>query len=204
MSTAQKLDPPKRRYTPDEYLRLERDAEQKHEYFEGKIFAMAGGTARHNLIAGNMYSALRREIRKRNCQAFVSDMKVRISESDLYTYPDVAVACGEIEYGSDIEDVLLNPRVLVEVLSKSTESRDRGWKFQQYQKLPSLVDYVLVSQDQPLVERFTRQANGNWVLTNFAGLEATFSLTAIECPLTLAELYLDVEFGEEEPANEIL
>lgn len=191
---------PKMLLSPQEYLVRERAAESRCEFYKGEMFAMAGATERHNLIAGNLYAALKTQLRPHGCRAFILDMKVRIPRTGLYTYPDVAVACGDIQYEDEHRDVLLNPRVIVEVLSKSTETRDRGWKFQNYWNIPTLVDYVLVSQDKPLVEQFVRKTDDIWTFRRYHGLEATLELAAVTCPLSLRDIYLDVAFDlEDEP-----
>ncbi|MEX2173045.1 MAG: Uma2 family endonuclease, partial [Pirellulaceae bacterium] len=188
MSTAHQ---PTQSYSPGEYLALERRAEQKHEFNGGRIVAMAGANARHNLICSSLTAAAVPLVRRHGCKFFGSDMKVWVHQTGLYTYPDASIACGVAEYQDQHEDVLLNPCVLIEVLSKSTASRDRGWKFQNYWKIPSLVDYVLVSQDKPLVEHYVRRPDGNWMFEFVEGLEGTLQLTAVDCQLPLADIYLD-------------
>jgi Uma2 family endonuclease len=186
---------PKTLLSPQEYLVRERAAEFRSEFYKGEMFAMAGATERHNLIAGNLYAALKTVLRSLGCRAFILDMKVRIPRTGLYTYPDVAVACGDIQYEDEQRDVLLNPGAIVEVLSKSTERRDRGWKFDQYCELPSLVDYVLVSQTNSLVEHFIRQPDGTWHLERLKDLESSLQLVSAKCAVPLREIYLDVQFG---------
>ena len=127
-------------YTPDEYLALERKAEYKSEYFGGEIFAMTGASRKHNLVAGNIFAALHLQLKKRPCEIYPSDMRVKVSPTGLYTYPDVAVVCGEPMFDDEQKDTLLNPTVLVEVLSKSTASYDRGEKFEHYRKIKSLAE----------------------------------------------------------------
>jgi Uma2 family endonuclease len=185
-------------FTEEEYLALERKAEHRSEFFEGRMYAMAGANRRHNLIAGNVFAALRSQLRPKGCQTFMADMKVKVTATGLYTYPDVATACGDIQFDGPRDEVLLNPCILVEVLSKSTMTRDRGWKFQNYWEIPSLVDYVLISQDQPLIEHYVHRPDGNWMFEFVRGLEATLVLAAMECRIPLREIYLDVQFGPEE------
>ena len=197
MSTALQRQP---FVTPDEYLALERTSDERHEYFEGQIFAMAGASGRHNLICTSLIAAAVPRLRPHGCKVFGSDMKVLVPTTGLFTYPDTSIVCGEVEYRGPTQDVLLNPCVLIEVLSKSTETRDRGWKFQNYWILPSLVDYVLVSQEKPLIEHYVRRPEGNWMFEFVDGLEATLQLAAVDCQIPLREIYLDVQFGpEEEP-----
>jgi Uma2 family endonuclease len=150
-------------YTEAEYLARERRAAYKSEYYRGEIFAMAGATREHNLVAVNVASLLREQLRTTDCETYPSDMRVRLP-SGLYTYPDVSVACGEPRFLDDEVDTLLNPIVIVEVLSESTEGYDRGEKFAHYRRLPSLREYVLVSPAEPRLEAYARNAAGEWVL----------------------------------------
>src|SRR6266851_6519501 len=186
---------PKPYITPEQYLELERQADTKSEYFAGEIFAMAGGSPEHNLISGNAFGVLWSQLRDSPCTPYNSDMKVRVAE-DLYAYPDVTVVCGEAQFAGEEREVLLNPTLIVEVLSPSTEAWDRGGKFEQYRQRESLQEYVLVTQVRPHVERFARQASGQWLLTEVNGLEAVLSLPSIGCELALAEVYRKVTFPE--------
>lgn len=182
-------------YTYEEYLQRERVAPYKSEFFRGQIFAMSGGTPRHNLICVNIVSSLRTKLRGSPCRPYNSDQRIRIPLSGLATYPDVSVICGQLEPDRQDADAAINPRVLFEVLSPATEKYVRGKKFDFYRGLDSLQEYVLVSQEEPQVERFTRQQNGGWLLTVFKGLEAELDLSAIACRLSLAEIYEDITFG---------
>jgi Uma2 family endonuclease len=185
----------KTRYTPSQYLALERDAEFKHEYYDGYITAMAGGSPEHNQLAGNIFRKLGNQLEDRECRAYISDVRLCVSSTGLYTYPDVMVVCGEALF-QKIEGVesLLNPAMIVEVLSPTTESYDRGDKFADYRQLPSLKEYVLVSQDKVLVERYTRQGD-DWVLTEFKALADTLQLASIDCAVSLREIYAKVNFA---------
>jgi Uma2 family endonuclease len=147
---------PKHYITPEEYLLCERKAEFRSEFFRGEMFAMAGASANHNLIVLNAGSLLREQLKKKPCRVYPSDLKLRIEETGLYTYPDLSVVCGEPQLESDAGDVLLNPVVLVEVLSDSTEAYDRGKKFEHYRTIPSLKHYVLIAQDRHSIDCFTR------------------------------------------------
>lgn len=191
--------PKKKRLMPAEYLVIERAAEFKSELIDGEMVAMAGGSRRHNRISVNLISRLDERFRGSPCEVFSSDMRVKITAGGLYTYPDVSVACAPIEFEDANEDTLLNPRVLIEVLSKSTVNRDRGWKFEHYFDLPSLVDYVLVSQDRPFVEHFVRRADGQRMFEFVKGTEETLQFAAVECSLALQDIYRGVQFGTEEP-----
>jgi len=186
--------------TPEEYLAFERASPTKHEYFAGEVFAMSGASRAHNLIAGNVFAGLHGQLRGHPCEAYMGDMRVQVSETGLYTYPDVVVVCGEPQFEDAEVDTLLNPLLIVEVLSASTEAYDRGDKFEQYRLLPSLREYVLVSQDRPRVERFTRQEGETWLLQATAGLQATVTLSAIDCELPLSEIYERVVFLPREPS----
>ena len=149
--------------TPEQYLQAERLAEQKSEYVAGELFAMAGARRNHNHLAGNFYTELRSLMKAGTCEAFISDMRVSPGH-DHYFYPDVTVACSKIKFLDDNKDTLLNPVVIVEVLSPSTAVYDRGGKFFAYRQMPSLQDYILVSQDRVLVEHHARQGDGSWLL----------------------------------------
>lgn len=183
-----------RRYTAEDYLALERESDAKHEFFDGEIFAMAGGKRRHSLIAMNVAGEARNGVKSRDCEVHGSDMKVQ-TPTGLYTYPDVSVVCGKADMLDEHDDVLLNPLLIVEVLSKSTEASDRGAKFANYKTIDSLREYVLVASDSPAIDHFARQPDGTWKETSIDGLEAVLKLPAIECQLPLAEIYRKVRFG---------
>lgn len=184
---------PKLRLTPEEYLTLEREAEYKSEYFAGEVFAMAGASARHVLIVTNVAAELRNQLKRRPCTVYSTDLRVRVSETGLYTYPDVAVVCGTPQWADDQQDTLLNPTLLVEVLSESTKDYDRGGKFEHYRTLDSLTEYLLVAQDKAHVEHFVRQPDYRWILSETNNLSDTITLEAIGCTLDLAEVYDKVE-----------
>ena len=188
----------KKRYTPQEYLALERAAEFKSEYLRGEIFAMAGASRAHSLIASNLIGEVRDQLRQTNCEVHGSDLRVKVSPTGLYTYPDVTIACGELQFDDQLRDTLLNPKVIFEVLSDSTEAYDRGKKFDHYRQIPSLAEYVLVSQIEPLIERYVRQADGSWRLTVFKGLEAMLELETVRCRIRLSDVYLKVSFDADE------
>jgi Uma2 family endonuclease len=163
----------KHQFTFEEYLAKERVAEGKSEYYRGQIFAMSGGSPRHNTISVNISSSLRGRLRGSPCRPFNSDQRIRIQANGLATYPDVSVVCGEFQVNSVDRDAIVNPRVFFEVLSQSTESYDRGKTFELSRQLDSLEEYVLVSQGEALIERFSRQEYGSWLLTVFKGLNAS-------------------------------
>lgn len=184
-----------------EYLERERVATTKNEYYAGEIFAMAGGSRRHNSITGNIFASLYAKLTHAPCRPFLSDQRIRISQLDLGTYPDLSVVCGELEGDKVDPEAITNPRVLVEVLSPSTESYDRGKKFDFYRQIDSLEEYVLVSQQEPIVERFKRQPNGDWLMTVYKGMEATLNLTSIQTDLPLQDIYRFVDWSVSEPAK---
>jgi Uma2 family endonuclease len=184
------------RYTPEEYLELERKADFKSEYDGGFITAMSGASTEHNLIAGNFFAEIKSQLKGRPCTVFISDMRLCVSSTGLYTYPDVMAVCGERQYLAADLDTLLNPSMIVEVLSTSTESYDRGRKFGHYRRLASLKEYVLVSQDEVKVERYTRRGD-DWILTEFTSLDDVLRLTSIDCEIPLREIYDSVEFSGE-------
>jgi Uma2 family endonuclease len=194
-----------RRITPEEYLAIERKAEFKSEFYRGEMFAMAGASRRHNIVAWNIAQSLGPQLRGRKCEAYLSDMRVRVTATGFYTYPDVTVGCGKPEFLDSREDTLLNPTVLVEVLSPSTETRDRGWKLDHYWRLESLQEYVIVAQARPHVVRYTRDADGEWRVKMFSNLSDGVELSSIDCKLTLAETYERVEFdADQEPQQDLL
>ncbi len=188
---------PTPRQTSAEYLAFERSAEIKSEYFEGEIFAMAGASREHNLVVGNLVGELRNHLRKGPCEVYPSDMRVKVEATGLYTYPDVVVACDSPQFEDEHVDTLLNPTLLVEVLSDSTEKYDRGKKSSHYRRLASLQEYLLVSQDEPHIEHYARQDDHHWILTEGTGLESTIALPVLDFRLALAEVYARVTFSPE-------
>jgi len=184
---------PKRYYTPEEYLALERAADYKSEYVAGEIFAMAGASEDHNTIAGNIFRLLGNQFQGGPCRVYISDMRVQVATTGMYTYPDVVAVCGPREFADAHRDSLLNPTVIVEVLSPSTQDYDRGAKFDYYWRQPSLAEYVLVAQDQMRVEHFARQGAG-WLLTLARAPADLLRLPALDAALPLAVIYENVEF----------
>ena len=186
---------PKSYCTPEQYLTLERTAAYKSEYFRGEVFAMAGASPTHVLIVANIVAALHGQLRRRPCNVYSTDLRVQVQASGLYTYPDVVVVCGDLQFDDDHQDTLLNPTLIVEVLSESTQDYDRGGKFAQYRKIPSFMEYVLVAQDECQVEHFVKQAHGGWLLSETNRLDDTLSLSSIECTLLLSDVYEKVQFS---------
>ena len=188
----------KTRINPEEYLAIERRAETKSEYLDGEMFAMTGVTRRHSLVTTNLVREISQRLIDRPCEVHSSDLRVHIPMTGLYTYPDLAVVCGEPRFQEDQEvDTLLNPTLIIEVLSPTTEAYDRGKKFEHYNAVESLAEYVLVSQTAPRVEQFVRQDGGHWLFTATSGLDAKVLFPTIGCELALAEIYHKVPLGAE-------
>lgn len=189
---------PEIKYTPEEYLKIEREAVYKSEYFNGEIFAMSGASRKHNLIAGNIYAAIHIQLRKRTCEVYPSDMRVKVSATGLYTYPDIIVVCSSPQFDDTFTDTLINPDVVVEVLSPSTEAYDRGVKFQHYRSLPSLSEYILIHQDTCHVEQFVRRPDNAWLFQEYLNPDDLFEIGSIGCELKLADIYEKVDMSENE------
>ncbi len=200
-------------YTEAEYLALERTAEERHEYVDGAIYAMAGESRAHGKISVNLVRLISTHLLGKNCDLFTKDTKVRSGplpksrshSKGLFSYPDLVVVCNDAKYLDEYQDVLINPLVIIEVLSGSTEKFDSRQKFLRYQQyLPSLVDYVLVSQDQPLIELFHRPSpkSPRWEYTAVSGLKGRLVIPALKCTLRLAEVYYRVTFPSELPVKE--
>ncbi len=197
---------PRTNLTEDEYLKFERAADERHIYVDGEIFAMAGESGEHGDITGNIHASLHNQLDDTPCRVRMANTKVRSRPlpksqkrpAGLYSYPDIVVICDEPKYLDEHRDVLLNPKVIVETLSESTEAFDRGGKFARYQEHnPTLTDYVLVSQDRPQIEHFHREKNGSWTYKRFDGLKAVVKIASIKCQLKAAEVYRRVEFTAE-------
>lgn len=186
------------RLTPQQYLEIERAAETRNEYFDGQMYVMAGGSLRQSAIISNLAGELGAALRDRPCLVLLQGMRTSASADGLYTYPDVVVVCDEPKLLDDQQDTLMNPVLIIEVLTPSTEAYDRGFKFAQYRKIESLREYVLVSQSEPLVEVFRRQPNGQWVYSEFAGLDAVCAFESIKSRVPLTEIYFKVTLGEAE------
>jgi Uma2 family endonuclease len=184
-------------FSPEQYLALERQARDRSEYINGHIFAMAGASRQHNLIAGNIFGELRNQLRGRPCEAYINDMRVKVNATGLYTYPDVAALCDEPIFEDAQGDSLLNPSVIVEVLSDSTEAYDRGEKFAHYRRLESLRDYILIAQNLIRVEHFTRQGD-NWLFSEANSLSSSIHIPSIDCTIALQDIYERVQFPSTE------
>jgi len=194
---------PKPYITAEEYLAKERAADYKSEYFNGEIFALAGASREHNLIAGNAYSILHQQLRKKSCEIYTNDMRVKVSTTGLYTYPDIVVVCGEPKFEDEHRDTLLNPILLIEVLSPSTENYDRGTKFEHYRSIASLSDYLLVAQDKIHVEHYVRQSDRTWLFSEFKSAKDKFQIQSIGCELSLKDIYEKVDITMNSSAKDL-
>lgn len=193
------IDPTKRFISPEEYLALEEHADHKSEYYNGEMFAMAGGSINHNQITFNVAKAFDRLLAHKSCRVFSNDVRLQTQKSGLYTYPDVMVVCGKIELVAGRDDTLTNPTLIVEVWSDSTQAYDRGEKFAMYRQIPTLQDYVMIDQTQLYVEHYRRDGNF-WVLETLEKADAILTLPALECEMPLAVMYEKVEW-QNEPAK---
>src|ERR1044071_929748 len=180
--------------SPQEYLRRERLADYKSEYLNGEIFAMSGASREHNLITGNIGAELNRQLRGRPCEAYTNEMRVKVRSNGLYTYPDVIVVCGEPQFEDKEVDTLLNPTLLVEVLSRSTEKYDRIAKASYYRTIDSLAEHLLVAQSEIRFEQYTKQNDGQWVFSEYLTRDSVVELPSIECTLKLSDVYDKITF----------
>lgn len=184
---------PKKLYSPEEYLALERVAEYKSQYYAGEIFAMAGGSPRHNVVILNVGAEFRAKLKGRNCTVFSSEQRLKVSATGLYTYADASVVCGEPQFDDD--DLLLNPILLVEVLSDSTEGYDRGKKFEHYRRIPSFQEYLLIAQDRCKIDQYAKQPDGRWaLLSEVSDLQSSVKLQSLNVEISVAEIYYQIKF----------
>lgn len=184
-------------YTLEEYLELDHNSEEKIEFWDGHIFTLAGASEIHNQIQFNCTLALRNKLRGRNCRIYPSDMRIKVPAYPPYRYADLSALCGNrlIETIGK-QDLLVNPSVIIEVLSESTADFDRGYKFTYYKSIESFTEYILIAQDRPHVTQFIKEADNSWLQHEFNAIEDKFHLASLDCELELAELYQDVEFPE--------
>lgn len=183
--------------TEAEYLAFEEQSEVKHEFVNGEVYAMTGGSVRHNLIANQTGASLIRQLLDKDCIVPSNDTRIKVQSKVAHRYPDVTVICGQIDYFDNRVDTVTNPIVLIEVLSHSTEIIDRNDKFNEYTQLSSLQEYVLISQDTPQIERFLRQESGDWLYTRVIGIDGILELPSIDCQLVLADVYRKVELTDD-------
>src|SRR5204862_4651778 len=187
-------EPVKKRLTEAEYLDLERSLEARNEFFDGEVFAMSGGTPLHSQIATNLVREFGNQLKQRDCIVYNSDLRLKVEATGLFTYPDLSVVCGPLQFAPGTDDTVVNPTLIIEVLSDSTEAYDRGKKFENYRQMPALREYLLVSQKEPRIEQFVRQENEQWLLREAAGWEATLALPSLEIKISLAEVFAGGEF----------
>ncbi len=178
--------------TPQEYLSAEREAEIKSEYISGEIFAMAGASREHNLISTNIVRVLGNQLLERPCNVYANDMKIKVERAENYFYPDIIVSCKPEEFEDEKTDVLLNPLVIMEILSDSTEAYDRGQKFAHYQLINSFIEYTLITQNFCRVENFKRQNDKTWLYSEFRSMDEVILLDSVNCELAVAEIYRKV------------
>lgn len=187
---------PKHRYTLKEYLALERESEVKYEYWDGDIFAMSGGTLLHDQIMGNTDDLLRNALRGRECRVFTNNMQIKVPAAPPYRYGDGSVVCGQVEVERfNGADLLVNPVLIIEVLSPTTEAYDRGDKFTHYKSIPNFREYLLIAQHRPHVTHYVKSDTGKWDYEEINDLGSSIYLTSIDCSLALADIYRDVEFA---------
>ncbi len=189
---------PKQKFTIEEYIEFDKNNEGRWEFFDGEVFDMAGGSLAHNQISSNISRALGNKLEDRGCRVLPSDMRIKVPKAWPYRYPDVVVVCDKpiIETVQGL-DILVNPLLIIEVLSPTSEGYDHGQKFIAYQSIPSFREYLLVAQDRPHVTHYVRQSDGNWLRRDIEGIENAVKLASVECELTLAEVYRLVEFSSE-------
>lgn len=185
-------------YTPEEYLKLEAESTDKHEYRDGEIILMTGGTTNHNKLAGKFYAKILLALEDQDCEVYVGDVRLWISRYREYTYPDVMIVEGKPIYQTPGTTTIINPSLIVEVLSKSTKARDLGDKFRYYRSIPEFKEYILIDQYSVLVEHFVKTVEGKWVLTEYETKEAVLKLESVQFEITLQELYKRVNFSESE------
>jgi Uma2 family endonuclease len=189
-------------YSVDEYLAMERESATRHEYIDGHIYDMAGESLQHSRICINLAREVSNQLKGRNCEALSPNMKVRTSNSGLFSYPDLTVVCGEPRFLDGHKDVLVNPTAIFEVLSPSTEAYDRGEKFKRDRNfIETLVDYLLVSQIRPLIDHFVRRPDGQWLYSSVDELSGSVEIASIGCRLDLVEIYSRVDFPEVPPSS---
>ena len=193
-----------RYFTPEEYLALEETAEYKSEYCDGLIIPMTGGSTNHNQISGNLYIALSLALKKQNYRIFMGDVRLWITKKRIYTYPDVMVIPGKPEYLNNRKDIVINPQVIIEVLSKSTKAYDRNDKFKFYQTIPTFQEYVLIDQSQVYIEHYCKLANKRWSYNQYDDEDVALVFSSFQVEVALADIYEKVDFeGENDAENEI-
>lgn len=187
----------KLKYTLEEYLELDYESEEKIEFWDGNVFTFAGVSEIHDRIQGNAHFALRSKLQAGKCRVFLSDMRIKVPAYPPYRYPDLSALCGEAEFEKlGKQELLVNPSLIIEVLSDSTAEYDRGYKFTYYKSIESFTEYLLIAQDRPHVSQFVKQSDNSWLNHEFNALEDDFRVLSLDCRLDLSELYQDVVFPE--------
>ena len=185
------------RYTLEQYLELDHESEEKLEFWDGHIFTLAGASINHNRIQRNMVTALTNKVSKRSCEVFPSDTRLKVPGYLPYRYPDLSALCGKVEIEIlGKQELLVNPQLIIEILSDSTAEFDRGDKFTYYKSIESFTEYILIAQHRPHVAQFVKQSDNSWLQHEFNSLEDNFHVESLECKLNLSEIYQDVEFPE--------
>jgi len=189
---------PQRRMSGAEFLAWERASTEKHEFFEGEIVDFVGTSVDHAQIVHNLSGNFYNQLRKSQCRTYSTDIRVRVGKAKAYTYPDIVIACGALQFADDQQDTLLNPTVIIEVLSPSTVMVDRVKKFQSYTALPSLQEYLLVAQDSAVIEQYQRQTDGSWRYVKTTGIMAAVTLPSVNATLKLGDVYENVSLADDD------
>lgn len=185
------------KYTLEEYLELDHESEEKIEYWDGNVFTLAGASEIHDQIQSNAHFFLRLRLQGKPCRVFLSEMRLKVPAYPPYRYPDLSALCGEAKFEKlGKQELLVNPQLIVEILSESTAGFDRGYKFTYYKSIESFTEYILIAQDRPHVSQFIKEADNSWLNHEFNAVEDKFHLASLDCQLELSELYQDVEFPE--------
>jgi Uma2 family endonuclease len=179
--------------TQEEYLATERLEINKHEYFQGEIFAMSGARIAHNMIFSNTFGEIFSKLKGKKCQPFGSDLRIHVQKNTLYTYPDISIICGDIQTLDDTFDTATNPSVIIEILSASTRDYDKGGKFTLYREIDSLQEYILIDSENVMVEKFIRNQDGSWQLTEYKSIEQKFAIETVAIEMNLSDIYNDVK-----------
>lgn len=186
---------PEHKYTVEEYLELDAKSEERLEYWDGEIFSMSGVSSQHDQLETNLIYRAKRQLEGRGCRVFAANMRIKVPSLPPYRYGDMSGLCGQPKFEKiGGVDVLTNPSIIIEILSASTEAYDRGDKFTSYKSIPSLIEYLLVAQHRPHVSQFIKQADSSWLNLEFNSLEDTLKIVTLDCEMTLAEIYQDVDF----------
>lgn len=183
------------KFVPQEdYLESEREALEKHEYYQGEVFAMSGASVRHNRIFSNFFGELSHKLKGKGCIPYGSDLRIHIPKNTLYTYPDISIICGEMEFTDDKFDTAANPSVIIEILSNSTRNYDMGEKFTLYRDIDTLQEYILIDSEKVYVEKHIRNADNSWLLTDYRSIENLFSISTINRNFMLKDIYEGISF----------